>query len=102
MAIVGCGEDVCVNLIVPPREGCIRGVIVPVLKAGYEMKLDPAKFRPVIDGLLKTGQIEREILVEDLAALTEELEQLKVDEAQEYAAALRYMDDAVRFMDKAE
>jgi hypothetical protein len=95
MGIVGCGEDVCVNLIVPPREGCIRGVIVPVLKAVYDMKLDPVEFRPVIDGLLKTGQIERETFVGDLRALTEELEQLDVEEAQEYAAALRYMEKAV-------
>jgi len=40
MVIVCCGEEACVNLIVPRKVNCIPDVIVPVGIAKHDMRLD--------------------------------------------------------------
>jgi hypothetical protein len=95
MAIVDCGAHVCVNLLVPPKEGCMREVLIPAMKAGYDFHFDPAELRPVVNGLLKLGQIDGEAFRRDVADLTDELAQIDEEEAQEYAEALRYMREAM-------
>lgn len=90
MVIVGCGEDACVNLIVPLRENCIPEVILPVGIAAHEIKLQPDKARIAIEVLMTTGRIQREVLLKELTDLTRELKESKAEDAAKYVEAFEF------------
>jgi hypothetical protein len=100
MAIVGCGEDACVNLIVPPKEGCIKDVIIPVGIAAHDMQLQPDKVRIADEILMRTGRIEKEALLKEVRDLTKELEQSEAKEAPRYVEALRAIESIVKEIHK--
>jgi len=90
MVIVGCGEDACVNLIVPTKENCIRDVVIPVGIAARYMQLQPDKVRIATEVLMTTGQIQREALLKELTDLTRELKESKAEDAAEYVEAFEF------------
>lgn len=84
MVIVGCGQEGCVNLIVPPREGCIRDVVLPLGRAILNMRLQPEKARAAFEVLLAAGHIPREAILKEISDLTKELKESDVKEARQY------------------
>jgi hypothetical protein len=96
MAIVRCGGDACVNLIVPEKEDCIREVIVPVAIAARDLRLDPEKLRIATEVLMTTGRIRKEPLVKELTDTAKELEKSDEKEAAKYVEAFKSTADLVR------
>jgi hypothetical protein len=90
MVIVGCGEDACVNLIVPPKENCIKDVVIPVGIAARDMRLQPDKVRIATEVLITTGRIQREALLKELTDLTRELKESKAGDAAKYVEAFEF------------
>lgn len=96
MVIVGCGEEACVNLIVPLRENCIPDVILPVGIAAHEMQLQPDKVRIATEVLMRTGRIQREVLLKELTDLTRELKESKAEDAAKYVEAFEFTTKLVK------
>lgn len=96
MAIVDCGGEECVNLIVAPREGCIRGVIIPVGLEAYDMKLDPERVRIATEVLMTTGRIQKEALRQELTDLISELKESKAKEAPKYVGGLEFIEQVLK------
>lgn len=96
MVIVRCGEEACVNLIVPRKNNCIRDVVVPFMVAAKEMRLDPQKVNIATELLITTGRIQKEALRREVTDLTEELEQSEATDAGKYVEALKSIGEVVR------
>lgn len=96
MVIVGCGEEACVNLIVPPKENCIRDVVIPVGIAARDMRLPTDKVRIATEVLLATGRIQKEALRKEIADLTKELKESEAKDAPKYVDALGFIAELVK------
>jgi len=96
MVIVGCGEDACVNLIVPPKENCIKDVVIPVGIVARDMHLQPDKVRIATEVLITTGRIQREALLKELTDLTRELKESKAEDAAKYVKAFEFIAKLVK------
>ncbi len=96
MAIVGCGGEACVNLIVPQRENCIRDVIIPVGIAARELRLDPDKMRIATEVLMTLGRMRKESLLKELTDTAKELEESDVKDAAKYVEAFKSTAELVR------
>jgi len=90
MVIVGCGQEGCVNLIVPSKQGCIRDVVIPLGGAIHNMHLHPEKARVAIEVLLAAGRIPREGVLKELTDLTKELKESDVKEALPYVEGFEF------------
>jgi hypothetical protein len=90
MVIVGCGQEGCVNLIVPRAENCIRGVILPVGIVARDLRLQPDKVRTALDVLMTAGQVQREELLKELTDLTNELKESEARDARKYVEAFEF------------
>lgn len=96
MAIVGCGGEACVNLIVPQKENCIRDVIIPVGIAAHDFKLDPDKLRVATEVLMMTAGVRKESLLKELTDTIKELEKSDDKDAAKYAQAFKSTADLVK------
>ena len=96
MVIVGCGQDACVNLIVPQKVNCIVDVIIPVGIAAHDMRFDPDKARIATEVLMATGRIQKEALHKELMDLTRELKESKAKDAPKYVEALEFIEQLVK------
>lgn len=96
MVIVDCGQIACVNLIIPPKEGCIAGAIAPVALAALELKLPPARVNPAIEVLMKAGKVKKDAFVKDLRSTMSELKGAKDKDARKYAEAFAFLADQVK------
>jgi hypothetical protein len=96
MVIVGCGKEACVNLLVPPKDNCIRDVIIPFGKAAHDMRLQPDKVRIATEMLMTTGLIQRETVLREVTDLNRELKESKVNEALKYVQALEFIEKVVK------
>jgi len=96
MAIVSCGQEACVNLIVPPKVNCIVDVIIPLGIAAHDMRLDPDKVRIATEVLMTTGQIQKEALRKELTDLTRELKESKAKDASKYVEAIEALVKGIR------
>jgi hypothetical protein len=98
MAIVDCGQTVCVNLLVPPRRHCFADVLNPMAVAALEMKLPPAKVNAAVEMLMKAGGVKKEAFVKDVGNLAKELKVSKIKEEVKYAEAFDSLASQVRTM----
>jgi hypothetical protein len=96
MVIVRCGDDGCVNLVVPEKENCIKGVMIPIGLAAYKLRLKPELVRPAIEVLLRTGRLHREDLLKEITDLTGELKESEAKEAGEYVRGLEFTHKVVK------
>jgi len=96
MAVVGCGDEGCVNLIVPEKENCIRNVILPVAIAAERLRLRPDLVRGAIEVLLRTGQMQREVVLKEMADLGAELKGTEEREAAVLLKGLEYTQKMVK------
>lgn len=96
MAIVGCGGEACVNLIVPQAENCIRDVLVPVAILARDLKLPPGKVRTAIAVLMKTGRIHKEPLLREATDLAKELRESDAKDVPRYVEGLEFMAELVK------
>ncbi len=90
MAIVGCGQDGCVNLFVPQAHHCIRGVLLPFVKAARDFKLPTDKVRVATEALMATGEVQREEVLRELTDLTSELKKSEAKDVQQYVEAFEF------------
>lgn len=96
MVIVGCGQEACVNLIVPRKVNCIPDVILPVGIAAHDMRLDPERVRIATEVLMTTGRVQKEVLRKELTDLTRELKESKAKDALKYVEALEFIAQIVK------
>jgi len=96
MLIVGCGALVCVNLIVPQKQNCIRDVILPVSIAARDIKLAPDRVRVAMEVLMATGEMQKDALRKELTELTKELKESKAKKATKYVEALEFVAQLVK------
>ena len=75
MSIVSCGDDACVNLIVPKAEHCIRMVIIPyaIEARAKAIPYDPA-FLNSLELLAQAGGFTLQEIAEEIDRLIKELE----------------------------
>jgi hypothetical protein len=91
MVIVNCGETACINLLVPPKQGCIRGVIAPLIVAAQEMRIPQDKLNAAVEVLVKTTGVKKAELTKDLAVVTRTLKASKDAAAAPYLAAFEHL-----------
>ena len=96
MAIVNCGDDACVNLIVPKADNCIRNVLIPAAVEAFDMNLMDDEVRPAVKVLLTTGRMRTETLRVEVSALIRDLRAADVPEAEKYISALQYLDGILK------
>jgi hypothetical protein len=102
MVIVGCGQEACVNLIVPQRINCIPNVIFPVGIAAHELGLEPERVRIAMGVLMQTGKIRREALLSEVKSLTRELEDSDAKDASRYREGLESIGEVIKGMRSKE
>jgi hypothetical protein len=96
MAIVKCGDDACVNLIVPRADNCIRNVLIPFGVEALEMKLMEDEVQIALNMLIATGKMRVDILRNEITSLAEELKESKAEDASRYIKALEYIEQLVK------
>lgn len=77
MAIVDCGKEVCVNLLLNTVETCIDEVLYPYAVQAIDMRLPEKEVGIAIKSLMKAGEIPKKDFVRDLEQRLEELEEAK-------------------------
>ena len=74
MVMVGCGEDVCVNLLLNSVETCTNDVIHPLLVRGVELRLPRQELGIAANVLLAVAEKPKRELVAELNQRLEEVE----------------------------
>jgi len=101
MVIVGCGQEACVNLIVPPKERCIRNGIFPVGIAAWEKQnkypqiINNDNMRNAFGVLMTTIEIKKDELKSEVTDLIKELEESDAEDAPQYVEAFKYIQDLI-------
>lgn len=72
MIVVGCGEELCVNLIIKRAESCINEVVIPLLRVVEEIHLPREQVQVAVDVLGKAGRIKINDIAEDLETRVKE------------------------------
>lgn len=68
MVIVGCGDHVCVNLIVPRahgKGGCIDNMIFPFIKHAKRIQMPDEEINMVVDKLVAAGELNKEEIIKE-------------------------------------
>jgi hypothetical protein len=77
MVVVGCGDELCLNLIVKRAESCAAELIIPLLKIAEEIHLPKDQVQVAIDILRKAGRVPIKNIVENLQARANELKDIE-------------------------
>lgn len=80
MAIVDCGKEVCVNLLLNKVETCINDMLFPYALQAMNMRLPEKEIGIAIKSLMKAGEIPKKDFVRNLELRLEEIEEAKVQE----------------------
>lgn len=96
MVMVRCGEDACVNLIVPRRHNCIREVVIPLAIEARELRLPIDRLRPAVEFLAEAGRIPIADVRRDVADLVKELKGAEVEAAPRYLDALGSFEKVIK------
>ncbi len=90
IAIVGCGQEVCVNLIVPKVRTCVVRGLNAFIREARLLNIPQPDIRTAARTILTAGGIPREEMVKDIARKVEAVEKVKEakEVAREYQATL--------------
>ena len=102
MVMVRCGEDACVNLIVPRRHNCIREVIIPLGMEAREHRLPIDGLRPAVEFLAKAGRVAIADVRRDVAELVKELKETEAEAAPRYLDAFGSFEKVVKGIREAK
>ena len=82
MAIVDCGKEVCVNLLLDRVEACGRGFVYPFGIRAIQMEVPLIEVGVAVNAVLRVANVDKEEFVKDLEIKARELKDN--EEAKEY------------------
>jgi len=94
MAIVDCGEEVCVNLLLNRVETCANEVLYPYALRAMDKRLPEKEVATAIKSLMEVGEIPKDEFVRELEERLEELQ-----EAKEEREAQRYLEPTAKILE---
>ena len=89
MVIVGCGGEVCVNLLLDALETCGREIFHPLLERLIELKLPKQDLQFVAKVLMDAAEIPKKDVIEDLGQRLEEVDDIKDQVLQKAIVSIR-------------
>ena len=94
MAIVDCGKEVCVNLLLNDVETCAKELLHPYALQAIDMRLPKKEVEMAIKSLMKVGEIPKKDFIRELEQRLKELQEGK--EGQEYLVPTRKILEIVK------
>lgn len=73
MAIVDCGKEVCVNLLLDTVDTCARGFVYPFGVKAIQMEVPLIEVGVAVNNVLKVANVDKETFVNDLTTKVREL-----------------------------
>jgi len=91
MAIVGCGHEACVNLLLNDVKTCSNELLHPILVRGFELKLPKPELAVVAGVLMAVAEKPKKQMLKELGQRLEEVEGRKDPGLQKTINAIKDM-----------
>jgi len=77
MVLVGCGDEVCINVVIKEAETCFVEAIIPLLRVAEEIRLPREQIQVAVDVLRKAGRVPINAIVGNLEERVRQLKGVK-------------------------
>ncbi len=97
LVIVRCGEEVCVNLVVPTFSQCVKSIIQPLVDNARRVQIPDDEIGAAVDVLVKAAGLPQDKILEKMNLRIDDLKDAEEEEEKEH---LKIVNDIKEFYKK--
>ncbi|RZN15556.1 MAG: hypothetical protein EF812_02135 [Methanosarcinales archaeon] len=96
MVIVRCGEEACVNLVIPEFVNCAKDIVQPLIAQAIELRMHPQKIKELVGTLGEIARIPVEEFIKKIDLRTNDLRYAEEEDVKNHVIELKKLKELIR------
>jgi hypothetical protein len=96
MVMVRCGEEACVNLVIPEFVNCAKDIVQPLIAQAMELQIHPQKIKEFVGTLGEIARIPVEEFIGKIDLRTNDLKDAEEEDVKNQVIQLKKLKELIR------
>jgi len=96
MVMVRCGEEACVNLVIPEFVNCAKDIVQPLIAQAIELQIHPQIIKEFVGTLGKIARISDEEFINKVDLRINDLKDAKEEDLKNHVIQLKKLKELIR------
>ena len=96
MVMVRCGEEACVNLVIPEFVNCAKDIVQPLIAQAMELQIHPQKIKEFVGTLGEIARIPVEDFIRKIDLRTNDLKDAEEEDVKNQVIQLKKLKELIR------